>query len=62
MITVTFNNDYEKAIAVLALRQFAQAQFQKAITDLTAGRATDGDDATRQGEKASEIATRIGGM
>jgi hypothetical protein len=53
-------DDYEKAIVVLALRQFAQKQFSDAITALESGDAKKGNECSERGTKSSEIANRMG--
>ena len=58
-MTITFDN-YEKAIVVLALRQFAQKQFSDAITALEANDSKKGGECSERGTKSSEIADRIG--
>ncbi len=60
MITITLNDDYEKAIMVLSLRQFAQSQLQNAVTEFTAGNNMKGRESSERGQMASEIANKIG--
>jgi len=58
-MTITLNNDYEKAIVNLALRQYAQKELQKAVTAYENGKLTEGNDASTSGQTASAIADRI---
>jgi len=60
-MTLNLNDQhgYEKSIVNLALRQFAQKQFQDAIAALEAGDSKKSDDCSERGSKASEIADRL---
>jgi hypothetical protein len=53
-------DDYEKALTVFALRQYATSQLQAAVTLLTEGKSNEGKNAMERGETATAIANRLG--
>ncbi len=59
MNTLTFNDDYEKAITKLALREYATAQFHFAVNDIKAGNLEKSRSATERGEIASALANQL---
>lgn len=59
-MTITLNNEYEKAIVVLALRELASRELQKAVTHLEARRLSEGQSCSDRGDIASKIANNIG--
>lgn len=59
MVIITVENEYEKAIVNLALREYASRELQKAVTLLEGGDLKNGRDASSRGETASKIANSI---
>jgi len=59
MINITLENEYEKAIVVLALREFASNELAKAIANYKAVQMTEGQKCSDRAESASSIANRI---
>ena len=58
-MTITLDN-YEAALTVLALRQFAQNQLSDAVNAIRSNDFKKGNECSDRGTKASEIADRIG--
>ena len=59
MKTITFADDYDAALTVLALRSYATDQFAEAVAKLKAGDGKGGDAATRRGQDAGRVADQI---
>jgi len=59
MITITLENEYEKALIVLALRKFSTSELQNAIKQYESHNSSEGDESAERAENISKIADRI---
>ena len=59
MTTINIENEYEKAILVLALREFVTAKLKQAVHDYEQGNLEQGNDNSETADVASNLANRI---
>lgn len=58
-MNITLNDNYEKCLVVLALRQFSTNQLREAIKALESNQRDAGASFQERSTKASEIASRL---